>query len=156
MFTLTLVDLEYENSIFLGIWNDDRTNIIVLPSFQLVTRMNSQNRNETVFINVLWHINLYLNTGISNWHNWSFDPMNMNFFLYFSSLHDFWPPSTWKSLIPTSWGEMEPCEKRAFQLLKMRNKKISWNIKTKCIRDFSFDIKSSRMKNYTCHYELST
>jgi len=32
-------------------------------------------------------------------------------------------------------GEMERCEKRAFQLLKMR-KKISGNIKTKCITDF--------------------
>ena len=33
--------------------NDDRTNIIVLPSFQLVTRINSQNKNETEFVNVL-------------------------------------------------------------------------------------------------------
>ena len=38
---------------YLGIWNDDRTKIIVLPSFQLVTRINSQNRNETEFINVV-------------------------------------------------------------------------------------------------------
>ena len=34
------------------------------------------------------------------------------FLLYFRSLHDFWPPSTWNSLVHTSWGEMEPCEKR--------------------------------------------
>ena len=47
--------------------------------FQLVTRINSQNRNETEFINVLWHIILYMNIGISNWHNWSFDHTNMNF-----------------------------------------------------------------------------
>ena len=32
---------------YLGIWNDERTNIRFLPSFQLVTRLNSQNRNET-------------------------------------------------------------------------------------------------------------
>ena len=80
MFTLTFVDLEYETSIsILWIWNDDRTKIIVLPSFQLVTRINSQNRNETVFINVLWHIILYMLIGISNWNNESFDPTNMNF-----------------------------------------------------------------------------
>jgi len=30
-----------------GIWNDERTKIIFLPSFQLVTRLNSQNRYET-------------------------------------------------------------------------------------------------------------
>jgi len=31
---------------------------------------------------------------------------------------------------------MEQCEKRAFQLLKMRKKKISWNLKTKYVTDF--------------------
>jgi hypothetical protein len=56
--------------------------------------------------------------------------------LYFSSLNNYWPPSTWISLVHTSWGEMERCEKRAFQFLKMRKMKISWNIKTKCVTDF--------------------
>ena len=46
---------------YLWIWNDERTEIIVLPSFQLVTRLNSQNRNETEFINLLWLIILYMN-----------------------------------------------------------------------------------------------
>ena len=32
---------------YLGIWEDDRSKIIFLPSFQLVTQLNSQNRNET-------------------------------------------------------------------------------------------------------------
>ena len=105
---------------YLGIWNNDRTKIRVLPKFQLVTRINSQNRNETGFINVLWHIILYMNIGISNCHNWSFDNTNMNFLSYFSSIHDFWPPSTRNSLVHTSWGEMDRCEKRLFQLLKMR------------------------------------
>jgi len=45
-----------------------------------------------------------MNIGVSNWSNWSFDLTNMKFFLYFSSLHDFWPPSTWNSLLHTSWG----------------------------------------------------
>ena len=73
---------------------------------------------------------------------------------YFSSLHDFWLPSTWHSLVHTSWGEMERCEKRAFQLLKMR-KKISWNIKSKCITEFLSTVRSSRMKDYTCHYDVN-
>ena len=59
---------------YLGIWSEDRTKIIVLPSFQLVTQINSENRYETVFINVLWLTSLCLNIGISNWHNWCFDP----------------------------------------------------------------------------------
>jgi hypothetical protein len=58
---------------YLGIWNNDRTKMIVLPSFQLAKRLNSQNTNGTEFINELWHINLFMNIGISNWHYWSFD-----------------------------------------------------------------------------------
>ena len=74
---------------YLGIWNDDRTKIIVFPSFQLVTRINSQNRNDNSFINVLWHIILYMNISICNWHNWIFDPTNMKFFTLFQFLTRF-------------------------------------------------------------------
>ena len=108
---------------YFGIWNKYRTKIIVPPSFQLVTRINLQNRNETVFIKVLWHIIFYMNIGISNRHNWSFEPTNMMFLFYFSSLHDFRPPSTWKSLVHNSWFEMERCEKRAFQPSKCEKRK---------------------------------
>jgi len=59
-----------------------------------------------------------------------------SFWLHFSYLHHYWPPSTWNPLVHSSWGKMERCEKRAFQLRKMRKKKISWNIKTKCVTDF--------------------
>ena len=58
-----------------------------------------------------------------------------SFWLYFISLYDYWPPSTWNSLVHTSWCEMEPCEKRVFQILKMR-KNISWNIKRSAKQTF--------------------
>ena len=58
------------------------------------------------------------------------------FWLYFNSLHDYWLPITWNNLEHTSWGEMERCEERAFHLLKMRKKKISWNLNTNCVTDF--------------------
>jgi len=67
-------------------------------------------------------------------------PRIWRFLLYFSCLHDFWPPSTWISLVHTSWGKTERCEKRAFQLLKMRKKKITWNIKTKYITAFFWQL----------------
>jgi len=51
---------------YLGIRNGDRTKIIVLPSFQLDTRLNSQNSNETDFINELRKYNLFMNFSISN------------------------------------------------------------------------------------------
>ena len=34
---------------YMGIWEDDRSKIILLPTFHLVTRLNSQNRKETIF-----------------------------------------------------------------------------------------------------------
>ena len=81
---------------------------------------------------------------------------NCCFWIYFSSLHDYWPPSTWNSVVHNSWCEMERCEKLAFQLQNMRKKKISWNIKSKCITELLLKIRSSSMKDYTCHYVLST
>jgi len=82
-------------------------------------------------------------------------PRNWSFLLYFSSFHDYWPPTTLISLVYNSLGEMEWCEKRAFQLHKMRKLKISWNIKTKCVTDFLLTVRSSSMKDYTCHYVVS-
>jgi hypothetical protein len=77
------------------------------------------------------------------------------FWLYFSFLHDYWPPSYWNTLVHTSWGEMDRCEKRAFKLLKMRKKKISWNIKSKCVTGFLLKVRSSSMKDYTFHFVVS-
>ena len=70
---------------------------------------------------------------VSTIHNWSF-------WLYFSSLHDYWRPTTWNSLLHSSWSEMERCEKRALQFLKIRKKKISWNIKNKCLTVFYWQL----------------
>ena len=140
----------------LGIWNDDRTKKIVLPSFQLATRLKSQNRNENDFINEGWLFNLYMNIWISNWHNWSFDPTKMNFFYFISvpyTITDLQVPephlyiprgAEWRlvnNVLFTSWK----CEK-----------KISWNLKTKCLTDFLWTVKSSSMKDYTCHYGVCT
>jgi len=47
--------------------------MILLLSFQFATRLNSQNTNETEFINEPLHINLYMIIGISNWFIWSSD-----------------------------------------------------------------------------------
>jgi len=43
----------WKQCFYLEIWNDDCNKMIVLPSFQLPTRLNSQNTNETEFINEL-------------------------------------------------------------------------------------------------------
>ena len=82
-------------------------------------------------------------------------PRNCSFCLYFSSLHNYWPPITWNPLVHTSFSEMEQCEERAFQLFKMR-KKIKWNKETKCLTDYLFTVRSTSMKEYICHYGVST
>ena len=63
----------WNHCLYFGIWKDDCTKMIVLPSLQLATRLNSQNTNESEFINERCHINMFMNIGISNWHNWNFD-----------------------------------------------------------------------------------
>ena len=42
--------------------------------------------------------------------------------IYFSWVHDYWTSNTRNSLVHNLWSEMVRCEKRAFQLLKMRRK----------------------------------
>ena len=109
-------------------------------SFQFVTRLNSQNRNETSLLMnsdtliCIWILAFPI--GIIQVST----PRKWIFLLYFSSLHDYWPPTTLILLVHNSLGEMEWCEKRAFQLHKMRKIKGSWNIKTKCVTTFYWQL----------------
>ena len=79
---------------YLGIWNDERTKIIFLPSFLTVALLNSQNRNETrLLMNsdtliCIWI--LVFPIGIIQVST----PRKWRVLLYFRSLHDYWPPST--------------------------------------------------------------
>ena len=79
---------------YLRIWEDERSKRIFLPSFQLVTRLNSQNRNETSLLMksdtliCIWILAFPIGIiQVSNTRKWIF-------LLYFSSLHDYWPPTT--------------------------------------------------------------
>ena len=79
---------------YLEIWEDESSKIIFLPSFQLVTRLNSQNRNETSLLMnsdtliCIWILAFPIGIiQVSTPRKWSF-------LLYFSSLHDYWPPTT--------------------------------------------------------------
>ena len=127
--------LKRNQCFYLGIWNNDRTKMRVLPYFQVATRLNSQKQMKLSLLMNSYSL-IFMNIRISNSHKEVSTTRKCCFWLYFSSLHDYWPTSTWNSLVHTSWCEMERCEKRAFQLLKMRKKVISWNIKTKCVIEF--------------------
>ena len=106
---------------YLGIREDERSKIIFLPSFQLVTRLNSQNRNETSLLMnsdrliCIWILAFPIGIiQVSTQRKWSF-------LLYFSSLHDYWPPHTLFPLVHNSakWSDVKKvffsfskCEKR--------------------------------------------
>ena len=106
--------------------------------------------------NELLHINLYMNISISNWHNSSSDSTKMKKFTSFQFLTRLLTSNHFIGLVHNSLGEMEWCEERGFQVLKMRKMKVSWNIKTKCVTDFLLTVRSSSLKDYTCHYVGST
>ena len=110
---------------YFEIWEDESSKIIFLPSFQIVTRLNSQNSNQTILLMnsdqliCIWILAFRIGIiQVSTSRKWSF-------LLYFNSIHDYWPPTTSISLVHNPLGEMEWCEKRAFQLLKMRKMKVS-------------------------------
>ena len=46
--------------------------------------------------------------------------------------------------------------KTCFSPSQNAKNKESWNIKTKCVRDFLLTVRSSIMKDFTCHYVVST
>ena len=53
-------------------------------------------------------------------------------------------------------GRIGTMWKTCFQLLKMRTKKISWDIKSKCLTDFLLKVRFSSMKDHTFHYMVIT
>ena len=103
---------------YLGIWEDERSRIIFLPSFRLITRLNSQNRNENILLMnndsliCIWILafpigRIQVSTS-----------RKLIFLLYFNSLHDYWPLTTSISLVHNSSGQMEWCENVIFSFSK--------------------------------------
>ena len=139
---------------YLGIWNDDRTKMMVLASFHFAARLNSQNTNETEFsmksdtlislwifvfpigiievstqVNVFLTLFLFLTQLLTSKHQKLYS-------IYLVGLNG----TMWKTCFSASQNA----------------KKISLNIKTKCVTDFLLTVRNSSMKDYTCHYVEST
>ena len=75
-----------ENSV--SFWRFEMT-IVQNDSFAFIWAhytINSQITNETEFTYKIWHINLFMNIGISNWHNWIFDLTYMLLLILFQFL----------------------------------------------------------------------
>ena len=97
---------------YLAIWEDERSKIIFLPSFKLVTRLNSLNRCETsLLMNTdtlicIWILAFPI--GIIQVST----PRKWIFLLYFSSLHDYWLPTTLTLCLLTFYIYHAPCSAR--------------------------------------------
>ena len=90
---------KWKQYIYLGIWEDERSKIIFFHSFHLVTPLSSLNRNETSLLMnsdtliCIWILAFPIGIiQVSTPRKWSF-------LLSFSSLHDYWPPTTLNSLV---------------------------------------------------------
>ena len=156
MFTLTVVDLEYDTSV--SIWEFEMMIVLIWEFCLHFTSIHDKIHKTQMKLCLLMKSDtliciwiLAFPIGIIQ-----FRLHEIEVFFYFSSLHNYWLPTPLISLVHNSLGQTEWCEKRAFQLLKMRKMKVSWNIKTKCVTDFLLTVRSSRMKDYTCHYVGST
>ena len=90
---------KWKQYFFLGIREDERSKIIFLPSFKLVTPFSSLYRKETYLLmnsdTLIWIWILAFPIGIIQVST----PRKWIFLLSFSSLHDYWPPTTLNSLV---------------------------------------------------------
>ena len=109
---------KWNQYLYLWIWEIERSKIIFLHSFQLVTRLNSQKRNETSFLmnsDTLICISiLAFPIGIIQVST----PRKWSFLLYFSSFHDYWPPTTLISLVHNSLGKWSDVKNVLFSFSK--------------------------------------
>ena len=103
------------------------------------------------FINELWHINLIMNISSSNRHNSSFDSTKIKFFTLFQFLTRLLTSNHFILISTFLVGRNGVMWKTFFQLLKMRKMNVNWNIKTNSVTDFLLTVRSSSMKDYTCH-----
>ena len=102
--------LKWNQYFYLEIWEDERSKIIFLPSFQLVTRLSSQNSNETILLRnsdtLIYIWILAFPVGIIQVST----PRKWSVLLYFNSIHVYWNPTTSISLLHYSLGKMGWCE----------------------------------------------
>jgi hypothetical protein len=127
---------------------------MVFPSFPFATRLNSQNRIETEFINEHWHLFftwiLVYPFGIIE----DSSPRNEVFHLFqiVIWLRSFKYLKLFSTYLVGRKGAMG---KTCFSAPQNGKMKISLNIKTKSVTEF-LTVRSLSMKDYTCHYEVST
>ena len=155
MSTLTYGYFEYEPSFSSwGIWNVIRTKMKDLSLFNVVKLLNSQNTYEIEILSELWHINLYIIIPITIRHimyrthdNEICDIISLRY-----TINDLQHLKMFSTCLAEQNGGMW---KTSFSSRQNAKKIFNWNIKTKyatCVWLSQF----SSMKDYTCHYRLST
>ena len=124
-------------------WRSYRT--IVLPSFYLATRLNSQNTNETEFINDHCHINLFMNIGVTIGIIEVSTSRNF-FFTLFHFLTRLFTSKHLKRFSTYLVGRMERCDKNVLFSSSKFEKKNQLEHKIQVRNRLFFTVRSSSMK----------
>jgi hypothetical protein len=140
---------------YLGIWNGDRNKIIVLPSFQLATHFNSQKTNNlgllmnSVSLICSWILVFPIGILEVSTSRKSY----LNLFHFFTRLLTSKHLKLYSTYLVGRNGTMwQTC----FSAPQNAKKKISLNLKTKCVTEFLLTVSSSSMMDYTFHYVVIT
>ena len=99
----------------------------------------------------LWHIKLYMKTGISNLHIWSMDPSKLKHLLFISVRYTITVLQTPKLFFTQIFRRNRAICKTCFSA--SQNVKNEFQVKHKrLVRYWYFlQLRSSSMKDYTCH-----
>ena len=130
---------KWNHYFYLGIWEDEHSKIIFLPSFQLVTRLNSQNWNETSLLRNS-NTNLYMNISISNWDNSSFDSKKMTFFTLFQFLTRLLTSNHINLISTLLVGQNGVMWKTCFSASQNAKNESQLKHKTNCVTDFYWQL----------------
>ena len=132
MFILTLVDLEYETSVF--IWEFEMMMVLILSFCLLfkwlpieihITQMKLILLMNTDTLICIWILVFPIRIiDFSTRRKWLF-------LLYFVSLHDCRPPSTWNPLIQTSWAKWNDVKNVIFNSSKSGKKQLKYKIQVR-------------------------
>jgi hypothetical protein len=104
--------------------------------FQLATKLNSHNTYDTVIHNEIWHINWYMNIGISNWHNWSYNTKKMKFLTLLQFFTRLLSSKHLKLFITYLVGRNGTIWKTCFSAPRNVKKENQLKPNTKCVTDF--------------------
>jgi len=141
---------------YFGIRNDERTkiNIFAFISARYTIKFTEEKWNN--FINELWHINLNMNVFISNSYNSSFYSTKLKFFTLFQFFTRLLNSYHFNYMSTQLVGRKGVMWNTCFSASQNAKNESHLKHKIQVRNRFFLTVRSSSMKDYTCHYVVST